>query len=187
MVNPRVTATAIALACTTLPADSFPVSGKPTLWPGYNVVRQGEHKAVSAELAAQSQLEEICSLAKGWDGFDAFPIHPATGANASLALNAFVRAGLVPELTPNSNGTISFEWSSHAGEAYIEIGRSRYVGSIRAYGEIKHRISGSSNNCNDFRRKIMDFSSAIEVILFPHRRAIDTSKQSYVGQIRYAT
>jgi hypothetical protein len=36
-----------------------------------------------------------------------------------------------PEITPTSNGTITFEWTSSEGDALIEIGRTRYSGHIQ--------------------------------------------------------
>jgi len=36
-----------------------------------------------------------------------------------------------PEITPTSNGTITFEWESSQGNALIEIGRTRYSGHIQ--------------------------------------------------------
>jgi hypothetical protein len=40
-----------------------------------------------------------------------------------------------PELTPNTNGTVSMEWESKRGEVYIEFGKTRVSGFIRISNE----------------------------------------------------
>lgn len=86
--------------------------------------------------AAQSIIEAIGNLDVGWDGYDSRPISYEVCMNAQ----AFLAAGTIhlptPEITPTSNGTMNFEWTSNDAEAYLEIGRTRYSGHIEPkYGE----------------------------------------------------
>lgn len=88
--------------------------------------------AVTAEpVAAQATLQELLKLKKDWDGYGALPITPDSCAHAQLFLATAPQEMKAPEITPTSNGTITFEWASPEGDALIEIGRTRYSGHIQ--------------------------------------------------------
>lgn len=87
---------------------------------------------ISAEpLAAEATLQELSRLKKDWDGYGALPITPDSCAHAQRFLAATAPEMTAPEITPTSNGTITFEWASPEGDALIEIGRTRYSGHIQ--------------------------------------------------------
>ena len=85
----------------------------------------------SEPLAAQATLQELSKLKKDWDGYGALPITPDSCAHAQRLLAATPQGMTAPEITPTSNGTITFEWTSSEGDALIEIGRTRYSGHIQ--------------------------------------------------------
>ena len=69
-------------------------------------------QAKSARLA----IKELADLKENWDGYGAAPISEQTRDNALRFVNLIEAApyGLpAPEICPNPNGTISFEWETH--------------------------------------------------------------------------
>jgi hypothetical protein len=84
--------------------------------------------------AARAAIEHFAGLRNGWDGYGASPILQAARDNAvhfiSL-MEAAPSAIPLPEISPKSAGTISFEWETPHTEIYIEIGNTRYSGFIK--------------------------------------------------------
>lgn len=72
-------------------------------------------------------IDELERLAVNWDGYGAVAIHADTIARARRILDALRAVGFDPEVTPNPNGTVSFEWDS----VHIEVGRTRGVGVVK--------------------------------------------------------
>lgn len=88
---------------------------------------------LTAELVnAQAILQELANLKKDWDGYDALPVTPDSCAHAQRFLAVAPQGMIAPEITPTSNGTITFEWESGEGDALLEIGKSRYSGHIQS-------------------------------------------------------
>src|SRR5262249_46266244 len=67
------------------------------------------------EFAAHQLLRRIADLQDNWDGYGALPIQHNTALNAHLALNTLLLDAPVPDITPNTNGTVSFEWETQFG------------------------------------------------------------------------
>jgi len=87
------------------------------------------HQGVTSRmevLLIRRQLEQFRSLGEDWDGYGAAAIHPETLANASNALEHLAIVLPFAEIDPNPNGTISFEWESKLGLAYLELGRTKF-------------------------------------------------------------
>lgn len=76
--------------------------------------------------AARAAVERLSFTERDWDGDGALPISEATKLNALAALNILEASAPAPEITPNPNGTLSLEWETEKGVAYLEIGRTRY-------------------------------------------------------------
>ncbi len=81
--------------------------------------------------SAQAALEQIGRLKANWDGYGALAVASDACAHAQGFLAVPPLGMLVPEVNPTSNGTVSLEWSSSEGDAYLEIGRTRYSGHIQ--------------------------------------------------------
>jgi hypothetical protein len=79
-----------------------------------------------AEFTAARQAIEQAYSQPNWDGDGALPIREETKKNALTVLNQLEVATCAPEITPNPNGTLSFEWETHKGFSQLEIGRTRY-------------------------------------------------------------
>lgn len=99
---------------------------------------------VTAEpVNAQVILQELAKLKRDWDGYDALPVTTDSCAHAQRFLAVTPQGMSAPEITPTSNGTITFEWESAGGGALLEIGRTRYSGHIQPkYGETLYLQGG---------------------------------------------
>jgi hypothetical protein len=106
--------------------------------PAYKYVHQGrpdpilswvspltKSSARTALASLENQIEELSTMPLGWDGYGALPISPATKYNALIALRGILSAAPSPDITPNPNGTVSFEWRTDQGEAHLEIGQTK--------------------------------------------------------------
>lgn len=70
------------------------------------------------------QLIEIGKLQDGWDGYDGAAIDASVVGASREYFSMLVRSLPAPDFQPNSNGTISFEWTTTLGSAQLEIGSS---------------------------------------------------------------
>jgi hypothetical protein len=80
---------------------------------------------------AESVIDAIGNLGRGWDGYGAVAISPIVCAHAKRFLLSRPSNLSSPEITPTSNGTMNFEWASNDADAYLEIGQTRYTGHIQ--------------------------------------------------------
>lgn len=112
---------------------------------------------------ARDTIDEYGEFEDDWDGYGAKPIDPVTLSNAQAAAVALLssRALPAPDLTPNSNGTISFEWESSAGFAHLEIGKSRYAFFIKLESGDRFVRDGEATSVEAF------LSELIQSALFP--------------------
>ena len=72
-----------------------------------------------------NQIEELCKMPAGWDGYCALPISLTTKHNSLNALMDILSYTNAPDITPNPNGTLSFEWETAQGAGHLEIGQTR--------------------------------------------------------------
>jgi hypothetical protein len=82
---------------------------------------------------AKASIRDIRLLGPNWDGYNAEPVLKA-GANAQRLFEILENStpGLInPDITPTSAGTVAMELESVEGEAYIEIGNTKYSCFIR--------------------------------------------------------
>ncbi|MGC1614284.1 MAG: hypothetical protein WA736_06345 [Candidatus Acidiferrum sp.] len=76
--------------------------------------------------AARDAVEHLAFAEDNWDGYGAIPINFQTKTNAKVALIQLESSVPAPQVTPNPNGTFSFEWETEEGAAHLEIGRTKY-------------------------------------------------------------
>lgn len=146
-------------SATTLPESAFasPKMRLPLALPNATPSQQWIHQA------AAEQLRQFCDLTPNWDGYGALPLHEDTKANATLGLSIFKSFSRAPEIVPNSNGTVSFEWQTDAGEALMEIGRTRFVAIVRPVGSTEFTSSGSAEDHSE----LSYLAAMISASLFP--------------------
>ena len=96
---------------------------------GPSVHRDAEYQCLLAH------IKSLKGLPENWDGYGADGISgkvvTCTLFIISLINSPQYQALPLPEISPETNGTISMSWESSKGEAYLEIGETRYAGYIQ--------------------------------------------------------
>jgi hypothetical protein len=72
-------------------------------------------------------LDELALLEANWDGYGSSPIATAALEKARFLWPRLSAVLSHPNVVPNPNGTISFEWESDNGWANIEIGKKTFA------------------------------------------------------------
>jgi len=91
----------------------------------YPFLRVASHRPFEVE-AAKSEIDLLGTLQLNWDGYGGLAIQEDTKNNALFAAEQILVWTPMPDIAPNSNGTISMEWETEQGVGHLEIGRSRY-------------------------------------------------------------
>lgn len=108
-------------------------------------------QASAADLMnAEEEINSYSELEDDWDGYGARALDPKTIQNALSAATRLIGRAPLPDLTPNSNGTISMEWESADGLAHLEIGKSRYAFFIRMKNGERYIRDGSAEDVPHF-------------------------------------
>ncbi|MFZ4699152.1 MAG: hypothetical protein ACOYMG_03795 [Candidatus Methylumidiphilus sp.] len=81
---------------------------------------------ISERESALHTIQDFAKFESDWDGYGALPIHEAIVKIACQFINSLPDHLPCPDLTPNTNGTISMEWETRAGIAHLEVGKTRY-------------------------------------------------------------
>lgn len=123
-----------------------------------------------AEVAsAKAKIQEFGSMKDGWDGYGALPISAVTVENSNGAMDLLLRFAPVPDIVPNSNGTISFEWETAHGFAHLEIGKTRFSFYLKLRAGAPTSLSGDANNMPS------EVGEIISALLFPAPSAASTT------------
>jgi hypothetical protein len=94
----------------------------------YFVPRTDQRVPIYERERAKALLRDIRLLGPNWDGYNAERVAKA-GANAQRLFEILENQtpGLInPDISPTSAGTVTMEWQTVEGEAYIEIGNTKY-------------------------------------------------------------
>lgn len=95
---------------------------------------------------AESALKPFRSLEDDWDGYGALKIREDTIEHAQKALTMLLGLAPMPDISPNPNGTISFEWEDGEILAHLEMGSTMYSGFIRMPGADSKYFKGDAAN-----------------------------------------
>ena len=120
-----------------LPQGVHPAAHQPLPYTWYLAVGDPDSSTLSdlATEMAKTEIEEFRDLDYNWDHEGAFPIDGTAIAGALSALDVLARVAPAPEVVPNVNGTVSFEWETDCGYAHMEFGRNGYAFVIKGqYG-----------------------------------------------------
>jgi hypothetical protein len=88
-------------------------------------------------------------LDRGWDGYNARPISDAVIGNSISTLTEMASIGKllpVPAVSPEVAGTIGMSWENQMGEAYLEVGETRYSGYIETRSGKEEYFQGDAKN-----------------------------------------
>lgn len=96
------------------------------------------------EVYALTIVDHLAAMDANWDGYGALKINERTARNAKTALSLMLSYIGSPDIIPNANGTLSFEWTSPRGEAHLEIGMNRFSAYVKAIGNPAVPIEGQA-------------------------------------------
>jgi hypothetical protein len=113
-------------------------------------------------------IENVAFAAENWDGEGALPVSYVTKQNAKVVLRDILPVVAVPEINPNSNGTLSFEWETNAGKAHLEIGNTKYSFYVSPKAGKTILYEGGVEDTLRFQ------GSLVASLLFPKTNATDT-------------
>ncbi len=120
------------------------------------------------EINALTILSELENLPENWDGYGALQIHPDTITNSKDVLPKLLRFAPGPDIFPNPNGTISFEWASEHGSAHLEIGKTRFSFLVKPAGGAALPLEGAAKEVPT------ELGQLIQAIVFPSVRPVAT-------------
>jgi hypothetical protein len=117
---------------------------------------------------AKAKVEEFAAMPENWDGYGALQISPETKKNAQAALDVILLHAPSPDITPNSNGTVSFEWETAKGISHLEIGRTKFSFYIKPSSGEPLLADGNVDQIT------ADFGKLVVIWLFPAQRGVRT-------------
>lgn len=128
---------------------------------------------------ARHNIDQLASMPADWDGYGALPISQETKLNAERALEVVARNAPVPDILPNSNGTLSFEWETAAGSGHLEIGQTRFSFYLKssAIGAMPILVDGQAANIP------IDIGTYVSALLFSERLLVNAvTRISFSGR-----
>lgn len=117
---------------------------------------------------AEAKITGIASMESNWDGYGAIRISSETAKNTKNAIAILCSYAPIPDITPNTNGTISLEWETIEGFAHLEIGRTKYSFYIKPRAGKAILADGVTDNIE------ANIGKWIAEILYPSTRGSET-------------
>lgn len=128
----------------------------------YFMPSRGSHGAMYAELPAVRQAIEDSSFPDpNWDGYGSLGIRAETKTNAIQGIQNVLLEAPVPDVAPNPNGTLSFEWETNNGAAHLEVGQTMFSFYVRPRAGEPILFSGPADQISRLH------GSLIANLLFP--------------------
>ncbi len=125
--------------------------------------RQTPGIQISEKQSALHTIQVFAKFESDWDGYGALPIHETVVKIARQFINSLPDHLPFPDLTPDTNGTISMDWETREGIAHLEIGKTRYS----LY--IKRHIGSAVLRDGKSTALAVDVASLIGALLYPSR------------------
>ena len=106
-------------------------------------------------------IKNFGRLPDNWDGEGAHAIQEQTVENCCDMARWAVDCLTVPDVDPHPNGTISFEWYTGEGLAYLEVGRTQFSLFVEVHGKVvlslKDEISVHTDSIANLFRDISGY------------------------------
>jgi hypothetical protein len=138
--------------------------------------------ALRAEFpVAKATIEQASYKEPNWDGYGALPISIEAKDNALTAIRNILPVAPTPEISPNPNGTLSFQWESVEGKAHMEIGRTQYSFYVSPRIGVPILFEGSVDDVSRIH------GSLVASLLFPPVITAGTMTPiRYAADVRYS-
>jgi len=75
----------------------------------------------------ETALDSLRRLEENWDGYGASRMEAAALEKARIVWRRLSADLPMPDVVPNSKGTVSFDWESDKGWAHLEIGNKTFA------------------------------------------------------------
>jgi hypothetical protein len=118
------------------------------------------------EFTATKLLMHLGSMQTNWDGYGARKLQEDTISNSLTILKQLIRYLPAPDIAPNPNGTVSFEWMTTKGVAHLEIGKSRFSFFLKPHAGNSVLLDGPINTFP------VELGPLVSAIIFPQERPI---------------
>lgn len=124
----------------------------------------------------KNQLREFVNLPASWDGYGALKISQEACDAIDSLLDMIQRCSMsLPSITPKVAGTVAVEWQTSLGDAYLEIGKTRYSGYIEGKDSEPTFLEGNVDAINP------ELLARISFTLYPENAASDPVSNIVVG------
>lgn len=112
---------------------------------------------------------EIEKLPEKWDGYHALKISKPVIKNVLLIIEPITSFPklLSPTITPLANGTVSIEWETGQGVAYIEIGETRFSGYIKINDQKPACIEGQTRSLSIKNNNVYTLKCIHDLLFLP--------------------
>ena len=113
------------------------------------------------ESHATRTLTAIELLEENWDGYGASTPSPEALRSTRLALLRVLSLGLYPDITPNTDGTISMEWEGVDFAAELQIGSKQFSMYVARDGSPTSYFKGEVKGGSEFGSGVEALSRAM--------------------------
>jgi hypothetical protein len=121
-------------------------------------------EGLSRLAVAENQIEELSRLQENWDGYGGIPINEFTKYHAMVTVRGILVYAPLPDITPNPNGTLSFEWETPRGVAHLEVGQTKMSFYIKLL--IGEPVFSDANTSDTLLNSIK-IGSLVSAYMFP--------------------
>ena len=124
---------------------------------------------------AKAKIRELGAMPENWDGYGATKISRETLQNTDNAIDILLRSTPVPDIVPNPNGTISFEWESAHGVGHLEIGKTKFSFYVKTRSGSPTLADGLADQIGN------DIGPLVASLLFPVQHVANTMTKISIG------
>lgn len=132
----------------------------------------------SEGILGDQRLLELGKLGDDWDGYGGAAIASSIVASSREYFATLLAAALpAPDIQPNSNGTISFDWTAATGDAQLEIGNTSLSLYIKQQGADPIFVEAKSSEV-----MIRNIANLLRSTLFAREQTTTATSASYGRQ-----
>ena len=107
-----------------------------------------KHIPVYESKFAYDNVYALAEMPDDWDGYGAPAFQSSTIENSLGAIRGLLNIAPAPEITPNPNGTVSFERETSSGVSHLEIGEKKFSFYLLKESQHKFIMDGYCNQAD---------------------------------------
>jgi hypothetical protein len=137
----------------------------PSIWAekeGLSDMLMSQTHSVSANSREETlrRIRELSVLENGWDGYGGYSPSRSACDQAQRLIEVLALSFPYlesPDVSPTSNGTITFSWETKAGDACIEVGDQKFSAYVRRQNDFIPFVGDYSNLGRDQLQSIWEY------------------------------